>query len=105
MYLTKYFNGLILPSPQNIIDYTAKMRTTSKYSILALRLYIKYLEETRQLSSEDATHLKKVLKVMKSKPDTYVPTDEKIRETYEKLTNDRDKLLFQILAFSGGKDN
>ncbi|HLH85776.1 MAG TPA: type II toxin-antitoxin system CcdA family antitoxin, partial [Thermoplasmataceae archaeon] len=50
MYLTKYFNGLVLSSPQNIIEYTSKMRTTSKYPILALRLYIKYLEETRQLS-------------------------------------------------------
>jgi len=101
MYLTKYFNGLVLSSPQNIIEYTSKMRTTSKYPILALRLYIKYLEETRQLSSEEATHLRKVLKVKKSKPDTYVPTDEKIRETYGKLTNDKDRLLFQILAFSG----
>lgn len=101
MYLMKYFNGLILSSPQNIIEYTSKMKTTSKYPILALRLYIKYLEETRQLSSEDATHLKKVLKVKKSKPDTYVPTDEKINEAYGKLINDKDKLLFQILAFSG----
>lgn len=101
MYLTKYFNGLVLSSPQNIIEYTSKMKTTSKYPILALRLYIKYLEETRLLSSEEATHLRKVLKVKKSKPDTYVPNDEKIRETYGKLTNDKDKLLFQILAFSG----
>ena len=44
-YLTKYFTGLILNSPQNIIEYTSKMKTTSKYPILALRLYIKYLEE------------------------------------------------------------
>ncbi len=66
-----------------------------------MRLYIKYFEETQQLSSQDATHLKKVLNVKKSKPDTYVPTDEKIRETYEKLTNDKDKIIFQILAFSG----
>ena len=101
MYLMKYFNGLILASPQNIIEYTSKMKTTSKYPVLSLRLYIKYLEETQQLSSQDATHLKKVLKVKKSKPDTYVPNDEKIRETYEKLTNDKDKIIFQILAFSG----
>ncbi|MHB8561004.1 MAG: integrase [Thermoplasmataceae archaeon] len=101
MYLTKYFDGLMLSSPQNIIEYTSKMKTTSKYPILALRLYIKFLEETRQLTAEDATHLKKVLKVKKSKPDTYVPTDEKILEAYMKLTDEKDKLLFQILTFSG----
>ena len=62
-YLVKYFNGLILSSPQHVIEIHFKNENTSKYSILVLRLYIKYLEETRQLSSEDATHLKKVLKV------------------------------------------
>ena len=102
-HLTKYFTGLILNSPQNIIEYTSKMKTTSKYPILALRLYIKYLEEVGQITSEQGVQLKRVLKVKKSKPDNYVPTDDRIREVIGKLTDQRDKIFFQILAYSGAR--
>ena len=37
----------------------------------------------------------------KSKPDNYVPIDDRIREVIGKLTDERDKLFFQILAYSG----
>ena len=37
----------------------------------------------------------------KSKPDNYVPTDDRIREVMGKLTYERDKLFFQIFAYSG----
>jgi intergrase/recombinase len=100
-YLTKSFIGLILNSPQNIIECTSKMKTTSKYPILALRPYIKYLEEVGQITSELDVQLKRVLKVKKSKPDNYVPIDDRIREVIGKLTDERDKLFFQILAYSG----
>lgn len=100
-YLTKYFTGLVLNTPQNIVEYISRMKTTSKYPIHALRLYIKYLEETDQITTEHSQHLKKVLKVKKSKPDTYVPTDDKVKEAYHKLKDDRDKLIFEILAYSG----
>lgn len=62
LYLTKYFTGLVLSSPQNIIEYTAKMKTTSKYLILTLRLYIKYLEETRFLSGEESWKIERANK-------------------------------------------
>ena len=102
-YLTKYFSGLVLNTPQNIVEYVSRMKTTSKYPTLALRLYIKYLEETDQITTEHSQHLMKVLKVKKSRPDTYVPTDEKVKEAYHKLNEDRDKLIFQILAYSGAR--
>ena len=72
------------------------MKTMSKYPILALRLYIKYLEEVCQITSEQGVQLKRVLKVKKSKPDNYVPTDDRIRKVIGKLTDERDKIFFQI---------
>ena len=100
-YLKKYFNGLILTSPQNIIDYLSRMKTTSKYPILALRVYIKYLVETGQLQSNEADNLRRVLKVKKSQPDTYVPTDEVVKGAFSKIKDERVKLYFEILAYSG----
>ena len=100
-YLTKYFKGLILSSPQNIVEYISRMKTTSNYPILALRVYIKYLVETGQLSSSNAEDFRKVLKVRQSKPDTYVPNDETVKEAYEKIKDERVKLYFEILAYSG----
>jgi intergrase/recombinase len=68
--LIKHFKVLVLTSPQNVIDYISRMKTTSKYPILALRKYIKYLEETGSLQSKDADSLRRVLNVKKSQPDT-----------------------------------
>ena len=99
--LTKHFNGLVLTSPQNIIDYISRMKSTSKYPILALRRYIKYLEETGSLQTNEADNLRRVLKVKKSKPDTYVPSDEVVKEAYNKIKDERVKLYFEILVFSG----
>ena len=99
--LTKHFNGLVLTSPQNIIDYISRMKTTSKYPILALRKYIKYLEEPGSLQSNDADNLRRVLKVKKFNPDIYVPTDEVVKQAYKKIKDVRVKLYFEILAYSG----
>lgn len=100
-YLTKYFKGLILSTPQNVVEYVSRMKTTSKYPILALRLYIKYLEETDQITVEHSQHMKKVLKGKKSNPDNHVPTNDEVRRAYNKLTEEKDRVLFQILTFSG----
>ena len=42
-----------------------------------------------------------MLKVKKSKPDTYVPTDEVVKQAYKKIKDERVKLYFEILAYSG----
>ena len=100
-YLTKYFKELILSLSQNIVEYISRMKTISKYPILALRVYIKHLVETGQLSSSSAEDFRKVLKARQSKPDTYVPNDQTVKEAYEKIKDERVKLYFEILAYSG----
>jgi len=41
------------------------------------------------------------VKVPKSKSDDYVPDDSKIIEAYNKLEDERYKIMFKLLAFSG----
>ncbi len=102
-YLSENFKGLILSSPQNILDYTSRMKKQSKYPILALRKYVKYLEETQQITFDHTRHLNRVLIIKRSKPDNYLPSDEEVMKAYNKLTDDKDKLIFLILAFSGSR--
>ena len=66
-----------------------------------MRRYIKYLEETGSLQTNEADNLRRVLKVKKSKPDTCVPTDDVVKEAYNKIKDEGVKLYFEILAYSG----
>lgn len=102
-YLTENFKGLMLSSPQNILSYTSRMKKQSKYPILALRKYVKYLEETQQITFDHARHLNKVLIIKRSKPDNFLPSDEEVMKAYNKLTDEKDRLIFLILAFSGSR--
>jgi intergrase/recombinase len=102
-YLSENFKGLILSSPQNVLEYISRMKKQSKYPILALRKYIKYLEETQQITFDHARHLNRVLIIKRSNPDNYLPSDEEVKQAYSKLTDEKDKLIFLILAFSGSR--
>lgn len=102
-YLSENFKGLMLSSPQNVLDYMSRIKSQSKYPILALRKYVKYLEETQQLTFEQAKRINKILVIKRSKPDNYLPSDEEVMKAYNKLTDEKDKLIFLILAFSGSR--
>ncbi len=102
-YLTENFKGLMLSSPQNILDYNSRMKKQSKYSILTLRKYVKYPEETQQITFDHANHLNRVLIIKRSKPDNYLPSNDEVRKAHNKRTDEKDKLIFLILAFSGSR--
>jgi intergrase/recombinase len=76
-------------------------KSSSSMVLTVMRAYINFLLDNEIISEDTAIYFRKALPSRLSKPDGYVPTDETIKETYKKIKNERDRQLFQVLAFSG----
>ena len=60
-----------------------------------------FLLEDEIINEETAIYFRKALPSRKSNSDGYAPTDNDIKNAYQRIKNERDMLLFQFLAFSG----
>jgi intergrase/recombinase len=72
-------NRLILQSPQNIINYISNESHIKIFHSIIEEIH-QYIEETGSLQSNNVDNLRMVSKVKKSQPDTYVPTDDVVKE-------------------------
>ncbi len=71
-----------------------------KYSVLAIRMFLKYLEFNNLFFSEQLEKLRKPLKSHRSNPDMFVPTDEQILSTLQGLSYE-NRLIYSMFLFSG----
>jgi intergrase/recombinase len=75
--------------------------SSSSMVLTVIRAYINFLLENEIIKEETAIYFRKALPSRKTTPDGYVPTDMDVKKAYESIANEKDKLLFHILAFSG----
>ena len=99
-YLDKYAKGEEISNSQDIFKIKEKA-SSKKYIVIALRNLLNFAEEMGLLDDVQITKMRKVLKVVKSNPDNYIPSTAKVKEVYGKIDKPEYKLLFQILAYSG----
>jgi intergrase/recombinase len=76
-------------------------KSPSKMVLTVMRVYINFLLESDVIDEDTASYFRKALPSRKTNSDGYVPTDSDIKEAYGKIKNERDRTLFQTLAFSG----
>ena len=76
-------------------------KSGSSMVLTVIRAYINFLLDNEIISEETAIYFRKALPSRKTNPDGYVPTDNDIKRAYQGIENERDRLLFQVLAFSG----
>jgi intergrase/recombinase len=99
IYLDKYLLGNIVCSPADIAE--VRRSSSSKAEItIALRVFLNYCEEMDIIDEGFITKLRKPLKVVRSKPDNYVPNDDKVKEAYRKI-NPKYRIVFKIFSFGG----
>ncbi len=75
--------------------------SSSEMILTVVRAYINFLLDNEIISDDTAMYFRKGLPSRKTNVDGYIPTDEDVRAAYGKITRERDRILFQILAFSG----
>ena len=75
--------------------------SSSNMVLTVARAYINFLLENELITEETAVYFRKALPSRKTNVDGYVPTDQDIRGAYQKIKKEKDRILFQILSFSG----
>ena len=75
--------------------------SSSSMILTVTRAYINFLLENEIISEETAVYFRKALPSRKTNVDGYVPTDQDVKNAYQKIRKEKDRILFQILAFSG----
>ena len=53
------------------------------------------------ITDDTAIYFRKALPSRKTNVDGYVPTDQDAKNAYQKIKKEKDRILFEILAFSG----
>ena len=76
-------------------------QSSSNMVLTVTRAYINFLLDNELISEDAAIYFRRALPSRSSEPDGYVPTDESVKEAFNKIRKERDRLFFQILAFSG----
>ena len=75
--------------------------SSSSMALTVFRAYINFLLDTEIITEEDAIYFRKALPSRKTSVDGYVPTDQDVKNAYQKIKKEKDRILFGILAFSG----
>ncbi|MCL5988963.1 MAG: hypothetical protein M1166_01370, partial [Candidatus Thermoplasmatota archaeon] len=75
--------------------------SSSSMVLTVFRAYINFLLDTEIIDEETAIYFRKALPSRKTNSDGYVPTDSDVKKAYENIKSEKDRLSFQILAFSG----
>ena len=99
-YLDKYLGDRTISGPKDVLEVLSRT-TGKKHTILALRNLVNYCELLGLISPDKAYSLKRVLKCVKSGVDGYIPTDEEVVAFYRKLKNEKYRMIFKFLAYSG----
>ena len=98
--LNRYAKGAIISTPKDVFEIKSKA-TDINGIVIALRNILNYAEEMDLLSEEQLYKMRKGLKFIKSNADAYVPSEDKVKETYQLINEPRQKLMFEILLTSG----
>ena len=68
---------------------------------LGIRALLNFYEAFDLMSEESLMKYRKVVKIPRTNSDEYVPEDSKVIEAFRKFEDERYRILFKLLAFSG----
>ncbi|MCD6370746.1 MAG: hypothetical protein J7L63_04560, partial [Thermoplasmata archaeon] len=99
-YLDRFAGERPISTPKDVFEIKSRA-TSQKYIVVALRNLLNFAEEMDLLDEVRITKMRKVLKVIHSNPDNFIPSTETVKGVYKEIDNPDFKLLFEILACSG----
>ncbi len=101
-HLNKYFRNCKLTGTEELGKYLYSINGSYRYCVLSLRAYMNFLIEADTIEQEVLFPYLRISKnVKKSQPENYIPTDNEIGKSYEKIEDARVGLYYTILAYSG----
>ncbi|HLH86784.1 MAG TPA: integrase [Thermoplasmataceae archaeon] len=100
--ITTYLKPLENRDVSSVAELREIIASSSSNMILTVtRAYINFLLENEIITDDTAIYFRKALPSRKTNVDGYVPADQDVRNAYQKIKKEKDRILFEILAFSG----
>jgi intergrase/recombinase len=99
-YLDRYLTTII-PNPRRLFELIGTVEKGKRHFSMGIRDLLKYYETFSLMDEASLIKYRKVVKIPKTNIDNYIPEDEKIVLAFGKVNDERYKILFKLLAFSG----
>ena len=99
-YLDKYLTHSIT-TPEQLMHILSTINKGKRHFIAGLRNLLNYYEIFHNVSPEKLAPYRKILKMPRTNLDNYVPDTEQILKVYECINDERYRLLFKLLVYSG----
>jgi intergrase/recombinase len=101
-YFSRHLLHKLFDNPVKLYNYILSQKKGVKNLIVTARVYLNFSEQSNLLSSDTIQKYRKVLKCKQSNNDYFVPSDENVILTYNKIKHDKQlKIIYLILATSG----
>jgi intergrase/recombinase len=106
LHLKSYFNRHLkskaFQSPLELHKYINLQKAGRNHIAKTARVYLNFAEKSDFLSADVIQKYRSVIKIEKSQPDVYVPSDDEVLSAYNLIKKHKDlELVFLILACSG----
>jgi len=99
-YLDKYLPDKVR-NPKELFEIIRKVEKGKRHFCVGLRNLLNFYEAFDLMSEESLMKYRKIVKLPKLNPDDYIPEDSKVIESFRKIEDERYRLVFKLLAFSG----
>jgi len=101
-YYKKHYEGKSYSSHLELEKYILSQKTGHSSLVKTARSYLNYFEKHEKLPLDIILKYRSILKLKRSQPDVYVPSDSEVLASYHKIKQDKTlDLIFLILATSG----
>jgi len=99
-YLDKYLPERV-KNPKELFEVIRKVEKGKQHFCVGLRNLLNFYETFELMNEGSIMKYRKIVKIPKANQDEYVPEDSKVIETFRKFKDERYKILFKLLTFSG----
>jgi intergrase/recombinase len=99
-YLDRYLTTKV-SNPRQMFELIGTVEKGKRHFCMAIRDLLKYYETFSLMDEASLIKYRKVVKIPRTNIDNYIPEDEKVVLAFGKVNDERYKIFFKLLAFSG----
>ena len=100
-YLDRYLNGKIIKNPHELVDLLNKVKNGKDKLTKAIRNLLNFYESFEIIPIDIIEKYRRIVKIPRTGIDGCIPNDDEIIRVYNTIEDERYRVLYKLLAFSG----